>query len=244
VTVTLERQGAVAFLRMDRPETLNAFDAPMIEVMRERLAQLAAEADVRAVVLAGNGRSFCTGIDIKGLRGGELGLEWFGSWHHMTADLERLEIPVVAAVQGHCLGGGVMLTLAADYRIAADDLQIGLGAVRHGILPGSAPQRLAAAVGSVTARRLCLFGEYVDATEALRLGLVDRVVPAVDLEFEARTLADRAASFSTATLRELKHLLVRSPTLDDAAYEAAYLAAQQRCLAETEQLQDPPVNQP
>jgi enoyl-CoA hydratase/carnithine racemase len=233
VTVALDRQGAVAYLRLDRPEALNAFDAPMVEQMRERIAELRADRDVRAVVLAGNGPSFCTGVDVKRLGSGEIGLDWFRNWHHMTNELERLDIPVVAAVHGHCLGGGLMLTLAADYRIGADDLQIGLGAVRHGILPGSAPHRLAAAVGSINARRLCLFGEYVDANEALRLGLVDRLVPAGELEAEARALADRGAGFSTATLRELKRLLLAAPLLDDDAYEDAYLAAQERCLALT-----------
>jgi hypothetical protein len=132
-----------------------------------------------------------------------------------------------------------MLTLTADYRIAADDLRIGLGAVRHGILPGSAPQRLAGAVGPLAARRLCLFGEYVDAAEALRIGLVDRVVPPVDLDSTAQALADRAASLSPGSLRELKRLLMQSSSLSDEEYETAYLAAQQRCL-NTSFLEQPP----
>jgi enoyl-CoA hydratase/carnithine racemase len=239
VSVTLETQGPIAWLRMDRPEALNAFDAPMIEQMRRYVAQVAGDRDIRAVVMAGNGRSFCTGVDVKGLKEGSVGLEWFRDWHHMTAELEHLEIPVVAAVQGHCLGGGLMLTLTADYRIAADDLRIGLGAVRHGILPGSAPQRLAGAVGSLAARRLCLFGEYVDAAEALRIGLVDRVVPPVDLDSTAQALADRAASLSPGSLRELKRLLMQSSSLSDEEYETAYLAAQQRCL-NTSFLEQPP----
>jgi enoyl-CoA hydratase/carnithine racemase len=230
VSVTLEKQGPVAWLRMDRPEALNAFDAPMIEEMRQRVAQVAGDEDLRVVVLAGNGDSFCTGVDVKGLKEGSVGLEWFRDWHHMTAELEGLEIPVVAALQGYCLGGGLMLTLTADYRIAADDLHIGLGAVRHGILPGSAPQRLAGAVGSLTARRLCLFGEYLDAAEALGIGLVDRVVPTADLDSTAQAMADRAASLSPGALRELKRLLMKSSSLSDEEYETAYLAAQQRCL--------------
>ena len=234
MTVALERDGAVAFLRMDRPETLNAFDAPMVDRMREQVAALCADGSLRAAVLCGAGRSFCTGVDVKGLGAGEIDLAWFRDWHRMTLELERIEIPLVAAVQGHCLGGGLMLTLAADYRIAADDLRIGLGAVRHGILPGSAPLRLADVVGSVQARRLCLFGEYVDAAEALRIGLVDRVVLASELEGAARALAERAASFPPRALRELKQLLRGAPSLDDSAYEAAYLAAQDRCLDEGE----------
>jgi enoyl-CoA hydratase/carnithine racemase len=231
VTVSLERQGTVAHLRLDRPQALNAFDAPMVERMRERIAEVRADPDIRAVVLAGNGPSFCTGVDIKGLATGQIGLEWFRDWHQMTTDLERLDVPLVVAVRGHCLGGGLMLTLAADYRIAADDLHIGLGAVRHGILPGSAPHRLAAAVGAIAARRLCLFGEYLTADEAVRIGLVDRLVPATELDAAANAVAERAASLSSAALRELKRLLRAAPYLDDEAYEAAYLAAQQRCLA-------------
>ena len=217
---------------MDRPEALNAFDDRMIEQMREQVAELSADSGLRAVILVGNGRSFCTGVDVKGLKEGSVGLEWFRNWHHMTRELERLEIPLVAAIQGHCLGGGLMLTLTADYRIAADDLQIGLGAVRHGILPGSAPQRLAGTVGAGAARRLCLFGEYIDAAEALRIGLVDRVVPSADLDAIAQSVAARAASYSRTTLQEIKRLLIQAPSLTNDEYETAYLAAQQRCLEE------------
>ena len=217
---------------MNRPEALNAFDAPMIEHMRARVAAIAIDPDARAVVLCGSGRAFSTGVDVKGLASAEIGLQWFRDWHQMIAELEALEIPVIAAIQGHCLGGGVMLTLAADYRIAADDLVIGLGAVRHGILPGSAPKRLAGAVGSLAARRLCLFGEYVDAGDAHRMGLVDRVVTHATLEDEVRAAAERVAGFSTRALRECKRLLALAPDLDDARYEHEYLAAQARCLAD------------
>jgi enoyl-CoA hydratase/carnithine racemase len=123
-----------------------------------------------------------------------------------------------------------MLTLVGDYRLAAADLRIGLGALRHGILPGSAPELLPAIVGSACARRLCLFGEYVDADEALRIGLVDRVVAPDTLEDEARDLAERASGFSPTALRECKALLARAGTLDADGYELAYAEAQARCL--------------
>lgn len=230
MSVDLERRGDVAWLRLNRPEALNAFDEAMVVEMRRCIAELSRDESVRAVVLAAAGRSFCTGVDVKGLSDGTVGIEWFRDWHHMTAELELIGVPLVVAVQGHCLGGGLMLTLAADYRIAAEDLSIGLGAVRHGILPGSAPLRLAGIVGSVAARRLCLFGEYVDAAEALRVGLVDRVVAVADLEATAETIATRAASLSPGTLRELKQLLRKSPSLGDDEYEDVFLAAQARCL--------------
>ena len=230
MTVHLERAGSVAWLRMDRPAAMNAFDAPMVERMRACVGELAEDPEIRAVVLAGTGRSFCTGVDVKELDARSIGLGWFRDWLRMTSELGRLAVPLVVAVQGHCLGGGLMLTLAADYRIAADDLRIGLGAVRHGILPGCAPHRLPALVGSVVARRLCLFGEYVDSAEALRIGLVDRVVAAAELEQAAAETAERVAGLSPIALRELKQLLRAAPALDDEGYAAAYLAAQARCL--------------
>jgi enoyl-CoA hydratase/carnithine racemase len=230
MTVIVERKGAVAWLRMDRSEALNAFDVVMVQRMRECIAAVAEDPEVRAVVLAGSGRSFSTGVDVKALDAATIGIEWFEDWLQMTAALHGLAVPLVVAAQGHCLGGGLMLTLAADYRIAADDLQIGLGAVRHGILPGDAPQRLEALVGTIAARRLCLFGEYVGAEEALRIGLVDRVVPRVELDSVARAAAERVASMSPTAVRELKQLLRVGPGLDDEAYAAAYLAAQARCL--------------
>jgi enoyl-CoA hydratase/carnithine racemase len=232
VSVRIEHEGAVAWLWLNRPAALNAFDARMVARMRACVAELATDPGVRAVVLAGAGRAFCTGVDVKGLAAESIGIDWFRDWLSMTRELQQLEMPVVAAVQGHCLGGGLMLTLAADYRIGAEDLQIGLGAVRHGILPGCAPQRLPAVVGSLAARRLCLFGEYVDAAEALRIGLVDRVVPAPELRHAARAVAERAARLAAPALRELKRLLQVAPALDEDGYAAAYLAAQARCLAE------------
>jgi enoyl-CoA hydratase len=232
MTVRIEREGAVVWLWMARPEALNAFDTPMVHRMRDCIGEVAAERDVRAVVLAGEGRSFSTGVDVKALDQAAIGIEWFRDWLAMTNALHRLATPLVVAVQGHCLGGGLMLTLAADYRIAADDVHIGLGAVRHGILPGCAPQKLAALVGSIPARRLCLFGEYVDAEEALRLGLADRVVAPAELLPAARAAAQRAAGLSSTALQELKQLLREGPALDDEEYAAAYLAAQARCLAE------------
>lgn len=175
--LVLERDGAIAWLRMNRPEAHNAFDADMTETMGELVARLARDETVRAVILCGNGPSFSTGVDVKALAQGGFTAESFLAWHRMARGLAELPAPLIMALHGHCLGGGAMLTLAADYRLAAEDLQIGLGAVRHGIIPGSAPELLPAIVGAAAARRLCLFGEYVDAQEALRIGLVDRVVP-------------------------------------------------------------------
>jgi enoyl-CoA hydratase/carnithine racemase len=229
-TVLLERAGSIAWLRMNRPEAHNAFDDEMTALMGDRVRELAADRETRVAILCGNGPSFSTGVDVKMLDRGTAGVEWFGNWHRTATELRQLEIPLIVAIHGHCLGGGLMLTLTADYRVAAADLRIGLGAVRHGILPGSAPELLPRVVGDATARRLCLFGEYVDADEALRIGLVDRVVASDELEAVARQLAEHICTLQPTALRECKRLLATAGTLDAEGYERVYLEAQQRCL--------------
>jgi len=228
--VLLEREGGVAWLRLNRPEAHNAFDAEMTAAFAAAAAEVAADREIRAVVLCGNGPSFSTGVDVKELSLGDVNADSFTDWHRSARTLGELEVPLIVALHGHCLGGGTMLTLGADYRLAGDDLTIGLGALRHGILPGSAPELLPGIVGSASARRLCLFGEYVDAQEALRIGLVDRVVPAATLQQEARALAERVGGFSAVALRECKRLLATAGTMEMDTYEVAYREAQARCL--------------
>ena len=110
------------------------------------------------------------------------------------------------------------------------DARMGLGAVRHGIVPGSAPELLPGIVGAACARRLALFGETLDADEALRVGLVDRVVAPDALEAAATELAQSASELSPIAVRETKALLALAGTLDAEQYERAYAEAQQRCL--------------
>jgi enoyl-CoA hydratase/carnithine racemase len=228
--VLFEREGPIAWLRMNRPEVHNAVSREMMALMADRVHELASDRDALVAILCGNGPSFCTGLDVKELARGALEAEFFVDWNRMMRSLRELPIPLIAAIHGHCLGGGTMLTLEADYRLASDDLHIGLGALRLGILPGSAPEVLPAIVGAATARRLCLFAEYVDADEALRINLVDRVVPRAELDATARELADRVLGFSAAALRECKSLLATAGTLDADGYERAFREAQQRCL--------------
>jgi enoyl-CoA hydratase/carnithine racemase len=228
--VVLERRGEIAWLRMNRPEALNAFDHRMDTEMLERLDELRADRDARAAILCAKGRAFSTGIDLKALGARALGIDWFRRWHRILHALEDLEIPLIIAAQGYCVGGGLMLLLTGDYRIAGDDLKAGLSAVKYGIIPGSGPYRLPEAVGTLAARRFCLFAEYVDGEEALRLGLVDKLVAPERLEETARQAAERAAAFSRTALRETKRLLSRASMMKRGEYERAYLKAQQRCL--------------
>jgi len=233
-TVVLERQGNIAWLKMNRPEALNAFNREMATEMQQRVSELKHDSAIAAVILTGVGRSFSTGVDLKALGSKGLGIDWFRDWQRIIAALEQLEVPLVIAVNGHCLGGGLMLLLTGDYRIAAADMTAGLSAVKHGIIPGSAVYRLANAVGTLAARRLCLFAEYVDSNEALRLGLVDKVVAPEMLSEAALEVAVRVAGFSRVAVRETKQLLERAATLNLDDFERLYLEAQQRCLSSGE----------
>jgi enoyl-CoA hydratase/carnithine racemase len=229
-SVSLEREGPIAWLRMNRPDAHNAFSNEMTALMADRVRELTGDRDARAALLCGNGPSFSTGVDVKELASGEIDVELFIAWHRMARALRALEIPLIVAIHGHCLGGRLMLTLIADYRLASSDARLGLGALRHGILPGSAPELLPTIVGVACARRLCIFGERLDAEEALRIRLVDRVVPSETLEDAARELAEQACSLSPTAVRECKALIARAASLDADSYERAYREAQQRCL--------------
>jgi enoyl-CoA hydratase/carnithine racemase len=227
--IILEREGPVAWLRMNRPEALNAVDRPMIAEMRARLEEVREDPGVGAAILTGEGRAFCTGLDTKLLAAGEIDVAYFDGWEDVCEAVDGLDVPVIAAVRGHCLGGGASLLLCADYRIASSDLNIGFGAVRHGVVPAYT-YRIAEALGSLAARRLVLFAEYLGAEEALRVGLVDAVVPGEELEQAALRLALRVCDYPPAGLRTAKGLLRRASSVDAAGGRSRQHAAFGSCL--------------
>jgi len=229
-TVTLHIEGEIAWLTMNRPEVLNAFDQAMVDAMLARLDELAADRRVRAAILTGKGRAFSVGVDLKALSAQALSIQWFRNWDRIAATLERLEMPLVIGARGDCIGGGLGLLLTGDYRIGADNIRVGLGAVKHGLVAGPATHQLAARIGALNARRLCLFDEFLDASEALRIGLIDRVVPESRVEEIAHAAAERVAKFPRSAVRETKRLLAEAAALDLSRFERDYLQAQQRSL--------------
>lgn len=229
--VIVERRGAVAWLWMNRPETLNAWDRAMGGELLAALRDVAADPGVRAAVLTAAGRSFCTGLDTKLLGAGGIDTAYFGGWQDVFDALEGLDVPLVVAARGHCLGGGLALVLCADYRLVADDAVLGFSAVRGTVgVPPALTYRLAEIVGSIRARRLALFAEYLGAEDALSIGLVDAVVPADRLEAAAAELTDRVSLHSPIAVRETKRLLRSVSGVDVAAAQRAVLDASGRCL--------------
>jgi len=205
VSVDVARDGAVAVVTIDRQDALNALNVETLTELRDRLRELGSDDDVRAVVLTGAGeKAFVAGADIKYMSG--LDVEQAKGWgalgHDAARLLETMPKPTIAAINGFALGGGCELALGCDIRYASSRAKLGQPEINLGIIPGYAgTQRLARLVGQGKALELILTGSQIDAAEALRIGLVNRVVPAAALMTEARKLAAALAANAPIAMR-------------------------------------------
>ncbi len=204
----LARDGGVATLTIDRPKALNALDPPTLEALAAALADLAGDASLRVLVLTGGGeKAFSAGADIAAMaamKPGD-GHAYARLGHGVAALLEALPVPVVAAVNGVALGGGLELTLACDLVIASERARFGQPEINLGVIPGfGGTQRLVRRIGQAPARELIYRGHLIPADQALRLGLVDRVVPADRVAAEAAALAAELATKPPIALRQAK----------------------------------------
>jgi len=187
----LEKDGPVSRVILARPEVRNAFDDVLIAELTKAFSQIASDTGVRAVVLSGEGPSFCAGADVAWMRkaGGYSIVENERDAARMALMLRAIDIcpmPVVALAHGAAIGGGVGLVAAADIAIAAEGTVFSLAEVKLGILPAVISPYVLRAIGPRSARDLFLTGDRFDAREALRIGLVHQVVPAGELEEAGR----------------------------------------------------------
>lgn len=185
------KRGAIGEIRLNRPEVLNALGAQWPEEMLAAAAAMQEDDEVRVVLLTGEGRTFCSGLDLTQLARGEIPDRFFHTAEYAFRAMETMDKPVIAGLQGYCIGGGLQLAIACDARIAADDAILGLPAVQEAFLPGMGTYRLPRLIGMGWARHLILSGENVGADEAYRVGLVNKVVPRADLGRELETWAAR-----------------------------------------------------
>ena len=214
--VRLEVDGAVATIRLDRPP-MNALNAELQDDLKAIAAEVSRRSDIRAVVLYGGERIFAAGADIKELA--EMTytdmVERSGALQSSFTAVARIPKPVIAAVTGYALGGGCELALTADLRVAADDARFGQPEILLGLIPGAGgTQRLTRLVGPAIAKDLIYTGRMVDATEALAIRLVNRVVPAADTYGEAVALAQRLARGPAYALRAAKEAIDRGLETD------------------------------
>lgn len=203
---------AVRILTVDRPDKLNALNRQTLAALDDAFAAAAEDPQVRAVVLTGSGaKAFVAGADIAEMNALTAieGREFSLLGQRLMRRIERLPKPVVAMVNGYALGGGLELAMACHLRIAADSARLGQPEVNLGLIPGfGGTQRLLRLAGRAAALELCLGGAPVDAARALQLGLVNRVVPAAELEAETMKLAGQLAAAAPLALRGVLDAIV------------------------------------
>ena len=187
------REGAVCVVTINRPQVLNALNLPTLDELRRAILDITADPGVRAAIVTGAGdKAFVAGADINELAGQRPhhGKDYARFGQHVFDLIEHAGKPVIAAINGFALGGGCELAMACTLRLAAEHARLGQPEINLGLIPGFAgTQRLTRLVGKGVALDLLLTGRHVTADEALRIGLVNRVVPATALLAEARTLA-------------------------------------------------------
>ena len=206
----LERNGAIATLRFNRPEALNAIDVPMANAFLAAVQSIAADPGVRAVVLRGNGRGFMAGGDLATLRADPVqgAIDILTPLNAALQLLAQMNAPVIAQVHGAAAGAGLSLVLMADYVIAAEGTRFNLAYINLGTsCDVGASWALPRIVGVRQALEIALLGEAFTADDALRLGLVNRVVPGAELDSATAALAQRLANGPTLAYGAMKRLM-------------------------------------
>ena len=218
--INLEKDGAVTVMTMNRPETLNAWNVQMRNEMRDTIVELVDDADLRVLIITGTGRGFSAGEDVRGMGDlTSLGPRGFRAharmFHNVLDNIEQIEVPVIAAINGVAAGGGCELALSCDFRFAAESGRLGLPENNVGLIPGSGGiSRLVKIVGPSCAKRLVMTGEIIPAAKALEIGLVDEVYPDDELMPKAMAFAQTLAAKAPLALATAKVVINQCVNVD------------------------------
>jgi enoyl-CoA hydratase/carnithine racemase len=219
-TIVVERKDRVGLIMLNRPDHMNTFSMVLAKELHGALDELEHDVHIRAVVIRGEGKSFCAGIDLAEFPGKTLleYREWIGWMEKMNLTIAGMGKPVIAAVHGYAVANGAGLLAAADLAIAAEGTRIGTTAINVGLFCMGPAVPLSRCVGRKKALELLLTGTMIDAREAERIGLVNRVVPSEELEETAMELANELAAKSPIALQMGKHAFY---TMADMEYAKA-----------------------
>ena len=195
----------VALVRLNRPKELNALNIQLMTELKETLIELDSDDSVRVIIITGNERAFAAGADIKQMSGKSavdmLVADQFSTWDR----IRRTKKPIIAAVSGFALGGGCELAMTCDMIVASESARFGQPEIKIGVMPGAGgTQRLTRAIGKAKAMELILTGEFINADEALSMGLINKVVPVEIYLDEAAKLAAKIASMSPLAVQLAK----------------------------------------
>ena len=211
--ITVAREGPVATLTLNRPDKLNALNELLFDELAVALDDLERDAGIRVAILTGAGdKAFAAGADIEAMSAMTpvRAKAFADKGHAVGARIEGAHFPMIAAVNGFALGGGCELALACDFLYASDRAKLGQPEVNLGVMPGfGGTQRLARRVGIARARELCYTGDVIGAEEALRMGLVNAVVPHGELYARVLEVAKKIASKGPLAIAQCKRILLR-----------------------------------
>ena len=203
-----EREGAVAVLTLNRPDSMNALSRGLRDALARAFRSLESDADIRVVVVTGEGRAFCAGYDLKELAEGGEGSSADSAASDLEEAMAAFSGPIVGAVNGHAITGGFELALACDVLIASDRARFADTHARVGILPGwGLSQLLPRLIGASRAKEISFSGNFIDADQAMAWGLVNRVVPHEELLSHCLSLASDMASCIPEVLKSYKRLI-------------------------------------
>ena len=232
--VSYATEVGVARITLARPAVLNALDGRLAAELADAAARAEADPAASVVVVAGEGRAFSSGMDRTALSAGQVDERFFRDWIRALNCLEDMPKLVVAVIHGHCLGGGLQLALACDFRLCAADATLALGATRHGLIPDGAVLRLARIVGLGRAKELALLNDPVTPHAAAAMGLVNWVVPPGELDAALARVVARCLEAAPTAAAHTKRLLHASFHGDPRALIEGVVAAQRACLASWE----------
>ena len=217
-TILYEKKEGIGIITLNRPDRMNALNSTLLRELDHVLSEIEEDSDVKVVIITGSEKFFAAGADITELDKMSTPVDVHGFIKEAQAvinKLEDLEKPVIAAVSGLALGGGCELAMACDLRIAAENAMFGQPEIKIGVIPGAGgTQRLPRLVGVTKAKELLYTGDSIDANEAYRIGLVNKVVPVASLMDEAMKMASKIARQPGVALRMTKFAVNSGMNMD------------------------------
>ncbi len=220
-TILLDRRDHIGFITLNRPKQLNTFSSVLAKEFNSALEECEADPDVRVVVIRGEGKAFCAGIDVNELEGKQCleYYQWVGRMEEMALRMSKMGTPVIASVHDLAIANGIAIVASADLAVAAAGARFGATAVNIGLFCMGPAVPLARCVGRKKALELLLTGDMIDADEAYRIGLVNKVVPPEALADETLLLAAKLAKKSPLALQLGKRSFYK---MQDLEYEKAF----------------------
>ena len=229
-TLSLVKEGNIGRLELNRTERLNAVAMKGAHELYDVVQKIAADPDLRLVTITGAGRAFSTGIDLKDLAAGQIEPLYFDLWDRALRIVETMDKLAVCLVHGYAVGGGLQLALACDIRACTPTAQLGLPAIKEGLIPGLGTWRLARYVGLGRAKSLIIRGNMIDGTEAERIGMVDHLLPEDTAKSDFEALVTEYAASNSEGCRQSKAMLLDCFDMGFDAFFEKYLDRQQQAM--------------